>query len=82
MDMGIIAPFIISTAISIGPSSGDTRGAMKVVGKIAYKSTHLDKKVKYWEKKYINKNTRIYGGYAITLSKILTEKKISYEWSF
>lgn len=93
--MSFINALVLTTAINVGASTstvemdsiehvrgGDERDAMRALVKATYKYKKIDKLVKIFEKKYISKEFMLYGGWVSGTAKIITEKKISYEWSF
>lgn len=81
----MIGVFVLSAAITITPhldNTGEKKDAIKAVGKAVYKQHRIDKKLRQLEKRYLSDEVRFYGGVVINLGKIITEKKITYEWTF
>lgn len=83
--MSVIGIMILSTAIGIGSAKGqasELNRAYKAAIKAAYIQSGSDKHVKVLEKQYIPKELKEYGGVITWTTKLLIEKKISYEWTF
>lgn len=86
----MINAFIISTAIAWGgaPNSGQIvhqnpeKEAIRALSKACYKEFGIDKVTKRLEKKYVPKELKEYGVWPVMIVKIVTEKRISYEWTF
>lgn len=76
---------LLSTALGIGasrsPAAEQTR-AYKALAKATYISSGANKQVKDIERKVISKDIREYGGWITGMSKLMIEKKISFEWTF
>jgi hypothetical protein len=83
MDMfGIL---ILSTAISISNTrnlASNEQDAYRAIMKASYIQTGMDKQVKNIEKKYTPNYVKEYGGWITLTGKVITSKKISYEWTF
>jgi hypothetical protein len=77
--------FILTSAVSITsvrtPSSNQ-KDAYKALSKAMYIETGANKQVKELERKFIPKKVREYGGWITGTVKLMTEKKISLEWTF
>lgn len=82
MDFGFFTSLFLSAAVSISPSSSSKKDALKVLGKAVYKSSHMDEKIKYYERRYLSDEARKYGGYVVTMARIIKDKRVSYEWTF
>ena len=82
--------FILSTAVAWGGASNQgqivyqnpEKEALRAVGKACYKEFGLDKVTKRLEEKYVPEEVKEYGVWPVTIIKIVTEKRISYEWTF
>lgn len=83
--MDMLSIFLLTTAISIevsrGPS-GNSEDAYKALGKATYIQTGTDKAVSKLEKRYTPKLVKEYGGWIAGIAKAMSEKKISFEWTF
>lgn len=76
---------ILSTALGIGASrspAAEEAVAYKALAKATYISSGTDKRVKALERNLIPKDVREYGGWITGMSKLMIEKKISFEWTF
>lgn len=74
--------FFIMLLFSHCVFASSERDALKALGKAAYKQTDLDDYARKMEKKYISKEMKDYTAWAILVIKTITEKKISYRWTF
>ena len=74
---------ILSMFLSVNTQQGlPDRDAPKYVAKAVYKELNLDEITKRLEKRYVGNDLRKYGGYAILVTRIVSENKISYNWEF
>lgn len=83
--MDILGIFVLSTALTIGVTRGpasDQQSAYKALIKATYIQTGMDKEAKALEKRYVPKYIKEYGAWITLTGKIVTEKKVSYEWTF
>lgn len=80
----ILNPLLLSTAILLSPelARGNETAALKAFMKATYVQTGMNKQVKVLEKELINDDLRQYGGYIAIVAKLVTERKISYEFRF
>lgn len=81
--------FILSTAIAWGgPNPGQIvydnpeKEAIRALGKACYREFGLDEVAKRLEKRYVPKYVKEYGVWPTLVIKVVTEKRISYEWTF
>lgn len=82
---GPLTIFVLSTAISISATrepASDTSGAYKALMKATYIQSGMNKQVKTMEKRYIPKVWKEYGGWLAGISKVITDKRVSFEWTF
>lgn len=83
--MTMLGIFIMSTAIGVGASrepASEKKDAYKALAKATYIQSGANKRLKELEKEYIPKPLKEYGGIISGATKIMTEKKISFEWTF
>jgi len=83
--MTLLGIFVLSSAIginSVRTPSSEKEDAYKALAKATYIQTNSDKKLKEIEKKYIPKELKEYGGWITGTTKIIVDKKISFEWTF
>lgn len=83
--MDMLGVFILSTAIGIGASRGpasEQEDAYKALMKATYLETDMDQKAKQFEKRYLPKELKEYGGWITGVAKIAKDRKISFEWTF
>lgn len=75
---------ILSTAFTFtaNSSEGEQREAIRALGKATFKQFRLDRKLKFYEEKYLSDDIREYGGWVGLIIKVSNEKRISYEWTF
>lgn len=81
----LFGSLILTTGIILAPeigNSGDASAGMKALAKATYKQSHMDKKMNELEKMYVNDDVKKYGGYSISVTKLMVERYISYEWRF
>lgn len=83
--MGMLSIFVLATAINIDASrspASKTNDAYRALAKATYLQTGTDKHVKTLEKKYIPKKVKEYGGWITAAMKVVSEQKVSLEWTF
>lgn len=84
--MEAINIFILSTSLMVGytpnQSSADEGLALKALAKASYRQAKVDVQVKSLEKRYVDDEFKKLSGYALLISKVINEKKVSYEWRF
>jgi hypothetical protein len=80
----ILNPLLLSTAILLAPeiSKGDDTAAIRAFAKATYVQTGMNVSVKNIEKRLISDSMRTYGGYVALVTKVFTERKITYEFRF
>lgn len=81
--------FVLSTAIAWGGANAGQvvydnpeREALKALGKACYVELGLDVVAKRAEKKYVPQIVKEYGVWPTLVIKVVTEKRLSYEWTF
>jgi hypothetical protein len=81
----MIGILVLSTAIGVGASRGpasEADDAYKALAKATYIHTGTDKQIKAFEKRFTPKIIKEYGGWVAGITKVVTEKKVSFEWTF
>lgn len=76
---------ILSAAIGVGGTRGpasEKEDALKALAKASYVQSGTDKKVKQFERRVLNKELKEYSGWIAGITKVATEKKLSFEWTF
>lgn len=84
MDGGLTV-FVLATAISVGISrapSSQEQGAYTALMKATYIQTGLDKQANKLEKKYVSKEVEKYAGWITLTGKVVSEKRIAFQWTF
>lgn len=75
----------MSAAIGIGTTrspSSEEKNAYRAVMKASYIETGADKRIKALEKIYIPKELKKYGAWITGTTRLVADKKISFEWTF
>lgn len=62
--------------------AGQEEKAFRKAAEAAIKQFKIDKMAKRLEKRYIHEDVRVVGGYAISITRIITEQKVTYKWTF
>jgi hypothetical protein len=81
----MLGVFLLSTAIGVGASRGpasEANDAYKALAKATYIQTGTDKQVKAIEKRITPELVKKYGGWIAGVTKVVSEKKVSFEWTF
>jgi len=83
--MSIFGIFVLTTAIGMEVSrspASETHDAYQALVKATYIQMGVDKQMKSLEKKYVPLIVKEYGGWITGITKIVSDKKISFEWTF
>ena len=81
----MIEIFILSMAIGIGATrdpASENQDAYKALAKASYIQTGANKRIKELEVKYVPKPLKKYGSWITGTTKIVMDKKVSFEWTF
>lgn len=86
----MVNAFLLSTAIAWGqipPGSvayyqDSEREAYRALGKACYREFGIDTLAKDLEKEYIPEYVKEYGIWPTLIIKAISEKRLSYEWTF
>lgn len=83
--MSMLGVLVLSTAIGVGTSrspASEEQNALKALAKATYIQTETDKKVRELEKKWTPEMIKKYGGWLAGITKVVSEQKVSFEWTF
>lgn len=73
---------IVGSIAMTSPSDSDVSPAMNNALKASYMNSGIDKYIRKLEKKLIPKDVKTYGSWLYTTFKIVSEKRITYEFTF
>lgn len=76
---------VLATYLAIGSPNGVTMPddqAPRYAAKALYKHLEWDQHVNRLEKRYLSKDLKKYGGYVILVTRVATERRVSYTWRF
>ena len=79
--MRVLIVFTILLSFNFSYANDDRRAAQAASEALA-KQFKIDELAKKWEKRYLSKEVRLYGGYTATIADALIKRRITYTWEF